>query len=133
MTKAYMSDRTYRERWARVNRTHGVTALREARAILAETEPNNPSANQYGETVSLSVLNDGLKALRGVPGKRFTIRTEEGQILAESLAAFVAADLTSAAEEDDDTDVCSRCGADLDLEGYDGLCGNCADRAELSE
>lgn len=31
----------------------------------------------------------------------------------------------------DDEDLCSRCGASLDNgEGYDGLCGNCADRAE---
>ena len=25
---------------------------------------------------------------------------------------------------------CSECGDVLDLDGYDGLCGNCADRAE---
>lgn len=33
---------------------------------------------------------------------------------------------------DDDDDVCGNCGADLDDgEGYNGLCGDCADREEV--
>jgi hypothetical protein len=43
---------------------------------------------------------------------------------------------TDTEEEDtDDFDYerCSECGAELDLDGWDGLCGNCADRAEPDE
>lgn len=66
-------------------------AISEAQAILAASEPSSNSAeNRYTQTVSLATLHDGYKALLGVPGRHYTIRTEEAQILAESLTAFVA-------------------------------------------
>ena len=46
------------------------------------------------------------------------------------IAEHHAADNPELLDSDDD-DTCSQCGASLDDgEGYDGLCGNCADKAD---
>jgi hypothetical protein len=68
-------------------------ALFEARAILAVSEATNPDAGIFGQQVSIDALRDGLKCLRGAPGKRYSIRTEEAQILVSALSAFVEASL----------------------------------------
>jgi hypothetical protein len=50
----------------------------------------------------------------------------------DKLAAFKAVDGGVDGLEDDDPEVCASCGSPTDDgEGYDGLCGNCADMAEL--
>ena len=85
--KAYMSDRAYRERWARVNRTHGVTAVREARRILAETEhQSDPSIIRMLGPGHWSAYEIGEQYPNTSPCADF------GSALAEALAAFVADD-----------------------------------------
>lgn len=51
----------------------------------------------------------------------------------DDLAIIRKAGMNEEDEEDDVTETCSECGADLAVdagEGYNGLCGSCADRAE---
>jgi hypothetical protein len=112
-------------------------------AEMAGSAPSSPpltaplATDDAGAPPTLAGTVEGLRVEAGSSPAAPAVADDEPVFTCRHCDAGFAtfdehSDHLSEVHDDDGDDSCSECGADLDDgQGFDGLCGNCADRAEV--